>query len=294
MKQARRFGLILPLISLIFASLACNMPAITSVSDANAPATATMPATATFVTQTSDTNGPSQNMETEGVKPTETQTPTPSPTPTLTPTITPTPTPSAPMVGVSIDTNCRFGPGDVYDYLGALLVGETSEVVGKNSSETFWYIRNLDPPPEFCWIWGYYAEVEGDTSSLPVLTPPPTPTPSPVPFAFQGKYADFISCTNYTLFAWIKNTGEVDLESFHLKVVDTTINQTKTNAYDSFATSVHCCPQTTQRLKPGEVGYAFMYHFQTISNHTFKATLKVCTEDALGGNCDVTTFTTTE
>ena len=294
MKQAQRIGLILPLISLIFASIACNMPAISSESNANAAATATTPSAASFDTQTPDTSGPSENMETEGAKPTETQTPTPSPTSTLTPTITPTSTPAAPMVSVSIDTNCRFGPGDVYDYLGALMVGESSEVLGKNSAETFWYIRNLDPPPEFCWIWGYYAEVEGDTSSLPVLTPPPTPTPSPVPFAFQGKYADFISCTNFVFFAWIKNTGEVDLESFHLKVVDTTASLTKTNAYDSFANSVHCCPPTTQRLKPGEVGYAFLYDFPTISSHTFKATLKVCSKDGLGGTCDVTTFTTTE
>jgi hypothetical protein len=214
MKQARRFGLILPLISLIFASTACYMPAITSKSDANAPTTATMPATATFVTQTSETSGPSQNMEAEGAKPTEPQTPTPSPTPTLTPTITPTSTPPAPMVSVSIDTNCRFGPGDVYDYLGALLVGETSEVVGKNSGETFWYIHNPDPPPEFCWIWGHYAAVEGDTSQLPVLTPPPTPTPkvTPTPELYSVSGTVFLDTNENGL----RNTGEGGLHSFQV------------------------------------------------------------------------------
>src|SRR5512139_2825351 len=50
--------------------------------------------------------------------------------PTFTPTVTfapapiPTATPAIPLISVSVDTNCRFGPGKVYDFTGALLVGQ--------------------------------------------------------------------------------------------------------------------------------------------------------------------------
>ena len=40
----------------------------------------------------------------------------------------------------------------------------------------YWIVNNPDRPGE-CWLWGQYASVSGDTSSLPVRTPPPTPTP---------------------------------------------------------------------------------------------------------------------
>jgi hypothetical protein len=214
MKQARRFGPILPLISLILASIACYMPAITSGSDANVAATATTPATAAFDTQTSDTNGPSQNMEAEGAMPTEPQAPTPSPTPTLTPTITPTPTPAAPMVSVSINTNCRFGPGEVYEYQGALMVGEEAEVKGKLADESFWYIENPDAPPPYCWIWAAYAQVEGDTSDVPILTPPPTPTPevTPTPELYSVSGVVFKDTDEDGL----RDSGEGGLHSFQV------------------------------------------------------------------------------
>ena len=79
------------------------------------------------------------------------------------------------MVSVSLDTNCRTGPSTAYDSVGALLVGQSAEVVGKYSSANWWIIQNPSEPGT-CWIWGQYASVTGDTSSLPEMTPPPPPT----------------------------------------------------------------------------------------------------------------------
>ncbi|OQX61373.1 MAG: hypothetical protein B5M51_08090 [Anaerolinea sp. 4484_236] len=101
-----------------------------------------------------------------------------TPTITFTPTITLTPTPSIPMVSVSQNTNCRSGPGIVYDYLGALLIGEKAELVGKNTINDYWIIKNQDQFGN-CWLWGRYATTEGDISAIPEWTPPPTPTPAP-------------------------------------------------------------------------------------------------------------------
>ena len=81
------------------------------------------------------------------------------------------------MVSVSSNTNCRTGPGTIYDIVGALLVGEEAEVVGKGEWGYYWIIENPDGAGE-CWLWNNYATITGPTDGLAVYTPPPTPTPA--------------------------------------------------------------------------------------------------------------------
>ncbi len=121
-------------------------------------------------------------------------------TPSPTASITLTSTSSVPMVTVSKDTNCRTGPGKEYDYLGALLVGETAEVVGKNTVTGYWIIKNPDMDGN-CWLWGNYATVSGDVSKLQESAIPPTPTPA-APEAPKGLSANkicFFNGVNYNL-----------------------------------------------------------------------------------------------
>jgi hypothetical protein len=84
------------------------------------------------------------------------------------------------MVSVSVDTNCRTGPGIVYDRLTGLFVGEKAEVIGKFTSVSppYWIIRKDSVT---CWLWGQYASVEGNTANLPEMVPPPSPTPTRTP-----------------------------------------------------------------------------------------------------------------
>jgi hypothetical protein len=109
-----------------------------------------------------------------------TETPSPAATFTLTPTatITLTSTSSVPMVSVSENTNCRTGPGVVYDLVGALLIGEQAVVVGKYTAGNYWIINNPNGSGT-CWLWGQYATTTGNTLGLPEYAPPPTPTPQP-------------------------------------------------------------------------------------------------------------------
>jgi uncharacterized protein YraI len=93
-------------------------------------------------------------------------------TPGNLPAITRTPYTSQVKVGVWVDTNCRSGPGVAYTYLGALLVGESAEVVGRNTEWTYWVIRNPDQSGGTCWLWGQYATLSGDTSGVPVYSTP--------------------------------------------------------------------------------------------------------------------------
>ncbi len=144
----------------IILALACNLPG--SPPDSNTATDATM--TALVLTQTAIQSQPSL----EG----------PSFTPEInsSPTITPTLSPSAPTVTVSVDTNCRKGPGKAYDYLTNLPVGVEAEVVGKYTSANpvYWIIKR---DSVICWLWGKYATVEGDTSNLQEMVPPPTQVP---------------------------------------------------------------------------------------------------------------------
>ena len=103
---------------------------------------------------------------------------TPGP-PTLTPTPTHTSTPMVPTIIVSLDTNCRSGPGKVYDMIGALMVGETTEILARGSVPNYWVVDNPDYPGHECWLWGKYATVSGDTRHLPIRSAAPTPTPAP-------------------------------------------------------------------------------------------------------------------
>ncbi|HSB00082.1 MAG TPA: hypothetical protein VLE49_05490, partial [Anaerolineales bacterium] len=154
---------------LLAATLACNLPA------GSPPAVAAGP-------EASITSEVLVEVPITGA--TETSLPSPSATFTLTPTLTPTatitltPTSSVPMVSVSENTNCRTGPGVVYDLVGALLIGEQAVVVGKYTAGNYWIINNPNGSGT-CWLWGQYATVIGDTLGLPEYAPPPTPTPQP-------------------------------------------------------------------------------------------------------------------
>jgi hypothetical protein len=116
-----------------------------------------------------------------------TSTQTLMPSLTLTPTITLTSTLDTPIVSVRVDTNCRTGPGKIYDYIGALLNGESAEVVGVSMDGQYWIIKNPDQNGE-CWLWGNNATVAGPTDNLPKYTPPPTPTPA---FVWDGTWTTY-------------------------------------------------------------------------------------------------------
>ncbi len=164
-------GFTIFIIALILITMACNLPTGTPDSAINSSPTP-LPDT-----EIQPENG-DQNSDDSIAELTTTLTPTNTPLPSNTPTITPTATPSIPIVWVTTNTNCRTGPGVVYDLLTTLLVGDEAEVVGKytTSSPPHWIIKK---DGYTCWLWGEYATVAGNIDNLPEMVPPPTPTPSP-------------------------------------------------------------------------------------------------------------------
>ncbi|HFC08595.1 MAG TPA: SH3 domain-containing protein [Chloroflexi bacterium] len=212
-----------------------------------------------------------------------TETPTPSPTASPTPTVVPTPTPSTPMISVSVNTNCRTGPGDAYDRVGALLVGETAEVLARDPYGQFWYIPNPDRPGSKCWVWGQYATVTGETASLPVFTPPPTPTPV-ADFVIKGITVKDCSGAD-AFFIEISNTGDVPWQSFSMQLKNLTTSANGGASGDVFSSTRGTCSLVydLSSIPPG--GGAYIAYNGGIGDHTqrIRFTVTLYAEDGQQG-----------
>lgn len=243
------------------------------------------------------------------LNPTETLAPTNTPAPdtsTPQPSFTPTPeeteettadgdqpvfTLSGPSVQVSVDTNCRSGPGKSYTWLGALMVGEEAVITGKDPSGIYWYIANPDWEGAYCWIWGFYATISGNTAPLPIYTPGPTPTPEA---NFSTDFHQVESCGG----AWqveftIVNNGSVTLESISTTVKDTvTGNSTEKSTQNYFIEKNGCGVVSSYgRRHPEAIGYTVSLDLpDDPTGHLLFASLTVCTEDNLYGNCRTREF----
>ncbi len=254
--------------------------------DLNFLGTAIMQTMVVGATQTSQAILPTTTISLETATPLPTSTPdVPTASPTITPTFTPvfTATPAVPQVSVSVATNCRVGPGRVYDRVGALLVDQVAEVIGRNQVGNYWYIR--EPTRNVtCWLWGEYATVTGNLTVLPVYTPPPTPTPMP---SFVLKYDGLDFCTGWWVELDLTNNGGIAFESVAVTVRDTVTNVVVSQYSDVF-TDVDGCTfsDTTERVNPGTSpnisSPPFAYDPR---GHELRATVTLCSLNGQNGTC---------
>jgi hypothetical protein len=258
--------------------LACNLPQPTP------PVDAVNASTAAALTVAAAINDPQQNSPLASATLSAPIAGTFTPLPTLSPTLSYTATSSVPLISVSVDTNCRLGTGKAYDRVGGLLVGETAEVVAKDPTGEYWYIRDPESPTGFCWVWGYYATVVGNTSAIPVFTPPPSPTPSP---SFTLSYAGIDSCVGWWAELRIKNTGPIAFKSFSLTIKDRTQNVTLSDSGNGFTDLDGCLSSAiTAVIDSGDTYVISSPAFvNNIVNHNMRATLTLCTGLNQGGTC---------
>jgi len=297
MSHARQIYLLAA--ALLFVSLACASLPVFSAPDTGAISTSAAQTVIAEITQNAAQATPSvtSTLTATSEPPTFTPTETLTPTQTLTATLAFTPVPLVPLISVSTPTNCRNGPGKVYGMEGALLVGEFAEVYGRDPTGNYWYIRNLDSGPEFCWVWGKYATVIGMTSILPIFTPPPTPTPTFTPLptftpapspAFKAEYVGLDACNgNWWAEIKLKNRGSVPLKSVNISVNDKTTGVVAVNLADGFLNLDGCLIKTTKDMLGQGDTYllsapAFTYD---PTGHDIKATLTLCSDTGQKGLC---------
>jgi hypothetical protein len=210
--------------------------------------------------------------------------PTPVPSATLPPMILYTPTPVIPQIWVSVDTNCRVGPGKAYDRVGYLLVGQVSEVYGRNPAGDYWYIRNVNNNTAYCWLWGEYATVTGNVAALPIFTPPPTPTPVP---DFTPIYQGLDVCTGWWIDVKLDNTGGMGFTSLTFTVRDTVTNISQTFYSDSFTDNNGCSESYSKdSLSPGSNRIVSSAPFSyDPTGHLVRATITLCSSPGQSGTC---------
>lgn len=105
--------------------------------------------------------------------PTDTPLPTGTPLPTDTPLPTLTFTPSVPTV-TTLDkpVNCRLGPGTDWLAVSALNLGQSSQIVGRNSNGSWWLIQDPLNLGRNCWVASNVTSASGDLAALPVAQTP--------------------------------------------------------------------------------------------------------------------------
>ncbi len=98
------------------------------------------------------------------------------------PTVTPgpalalTPTPCSPLVTSTTNANVRSGPGTAYGIVGALTLGQTATIVGRNDAYTWWYINYPVGSSNGAWIAGSVVTTSCVPSVVQVVAAPPLPT----------------------------------------------------------------------------------------------------------------------
>jgi hypothetical protein len=207
---------------------------------------------------------------------------------TFTPVFTPTQV--YPQITVSVPTNCRSGPGKVYSMEGALLVGEIAQIFGREPTGNYWLIRNPDSGPEFCWVWGEYATIWGNTAFLPVYTPPPTPIPTFTPTvapSIDVSYGNLDSCSGWWANLWISNTGSIPFKSIGITLKDTVTGTVVAQYSDGFIDQDGCQSTTIRDTLALDKSYRvsspkFAYD---PSGHKIKASVIVCSETGQNGTC---------
>ena len=201
-------------------------------------------------------------------------------------------TPSGPTINASVNTNCRAGPSADYKVLGYLLKNQVSEVRGRDNLQIWWYIENPEKSGEYCWVWGETTQIQGDISGLPIITPSPPPAPQEV--AFTASYTGINSCGGKADHIFQINNGDSKLESmsFTLEFVSggaPIFGPATHNA--PFMTSNNECPPVADILPPGASGYVGGGELSgaVAVGTTFRATIKLCSENDMKGVCQTLT-----
>jgi hypothetical protein len=103
---------------------------------------------------------------------------------------------------VTDNTNCRSGPGKNYARLTTIPAGTTVSIVARFATGSFWFVTPADGSAN-CWVDGTLGTVNGDTATLPEVTP----------VASENKGAPqaptFLKDNGWTYFCY--GTGQTDI-----------------------------------------------------------------------------------
>lgn len=212
---------------------------------------------------------------------------TPSETPTATLTLEPsaTSTPEPPRAEVVRESNCRIGPGGLYDLVAKYQVGQMLNVVAKDLGGGYWFVQNPEKLEEQCYLLAQNIRISGDTNVLPKFTPLPSPTAAPY---FEVSFKKFDTCENrdYVIFN-IENLGSFAFRSAYIRVINQKSGESVEQAFNAFDLKAKCVLiKNIAPLDPGKSGYVYSPKFKW-SGHgeKLRVIIMACTEKNLKGSC---------
>ena len=267
----KKSPIILSIIVLWLATLACGGIANVPTVDPNAAQTAIVETIAAIQTQTTPTTPPTSTVE----LPTATQAPTLTAEPTGTSTV--------PMIAVTVATNCRIGPGTEYERVGMLLVGSTTEIVGRDPFGQYWYVRNPSFGPEYCWLSAKYAIITGNPFSLPLQA-----LPGGQELNFEAEYRAQGQCSG-KFWSNIKltNPSRGTFKSINLVASDEETGDVRSYTGNEFSFQDGCAPIGGKSSIGPESSVTistptFAYN---LNAHSMSVTITLCAEANLTGQC---------
>jgi hypothetical protein len=91
--------------------------------------------------------------------------------------------PDYPYIILSEGTNCRTGPGTVFDVIGRYPKDTKIPVLGKDPAGEYWVVEspNRGDTNINCWLDGDWVKEKGNVEKVEIILPPSTPTSTPRP-----------------------------------------------------------------------------------------------------------------
>lgn len=180
-----------PILILVLAMLACNLPSNVPVTET--PTLLPSPIASATVTPLPPTEQP-------------TQTPLPTNTPLPTLTFTPTIPIAFPK---DVNVNCRLGPGTNWVSLSALVVGQTSQITGRSSDGGWLNIVDPQNSGRKCWVSASVVNTAGNLAPIPAVENPQASVTN-VTITVDPKVISVPGCIGPILASKIKGTIETN------------------------------------------------------------------------------------
>lgn len=271
MFRMKKFPVFAYMILPLLASLACGQTASVPTIDPNAAQTAIVETMAAIEAQFTPSALPTSTQE--------------SATATASPTFTPEPTgtPAIPTISVTVDTFCRTGPGKEYEKVGILLVGETTEIVGRDAFNQYWYVRNPDVGPPFCWMSGEYAIISGNPFAVLIQS-----VPGEVGVDFEAEYRGQGKCSGeFWSDIRVTNLSRGTFKSITVVATDKDTGDVRSYNGNEFSFRDGCAPVRGTSTIDSQSAVlisspAFPYN---LNSHGMSVSITVCTEINLTGLC---------
>ncbi len=195
-----------------------------------------------------------------------------------------------PLLIAPTGVTCRLGPNTGFGRAADIAAGSSVAITAR-SEDGEWWLAQLQDESE-CWVfWSSELGFEGDVFNLPLVQGPQLPTATIAPTREPGFALSFVSdhsCDGVSngIFE-VRNTGPETYESVRIRLFDVA-SDSQVRAIDGnneFLASSNSCPKGNSTLGPSQTAFLAIPLSGTNDGDPLRISVRLCTENGLGGNC---------